>query len=474
MHIYLDSGEHGMANFKELGDDIVGGVLGGASGPLAGLFKAKHGGAPSLSYPSDVEGLGESHFIRFNIVNEQSMRLKPSLVEKDTNNPTESVAGEFLGGLAGAAAGDAIGAGLGGFAGGVVGDVAGNIIDDSGLGGALDTGIGTVTDAAGDVVGGALELGSDLVGGAADLAGDALGAIGDAAGDLLGGIAGGISGALPPSAASTFGKISAQAGKLSASVTDNLPLTKDSLQDLILSQSPLSGAEGGTKSKQADIILYAPVGISENFGASWTGGDMGMYNMIKDAAGSFSSDSTFGEMLDKYGETAKTFMGEAGARFVGNKIGIPALEQKLLKEGIGDGLIEGGVAKDPHFEIFFNRPTQRTFSFDFKMIPRNPKEAENIRKIVQTFKAYSAPSYGDQYGGANGRYYLYPSYFQIEYWNTDKLHKIKDCVLTNITVNYTASTTTATYYDGSPLQTDMVLNFQEKVLLTQEDIKNGY
>ena len=57
-----------MPNFKELGTDIVGDVLSGASGPLGDLFNNRHGSSSSLSFPLDVEGVGQRHFIRFNIV----------------------------------------------------------------------------------------------------------------------------------------------------------------------------------------------------------------------------------------------------------------------------------------------------------------------------------------------------------------------------------------------------------------------
>lgn len=450
-----------MPNFKELGDDIVGGVLGGASGPLAGLFTPKHGSAPSLSYPIDVEGLGERHFIRFNIVTVEGLQLNLSSSARDTNNPDESSTGEFLGGLAGAAAGDAIGGPLGGFAGGVVGDIAGNVLDESGLGNQLDTAIGSVTSAAGDVVGGALEIGSNVVGGAADLAGDALGAIGGAAGDLLGGIAGGIQGALPPSAASTFGKISAQAGALADSVVDNLPLSKDGLQDLLLSQTPFSDVTGGTVSRSADIVMYVPVGITETFGAQWTGGDMGVIGSIEKAVtGEGGTGGAFDMLKDLGTGLAAEGLGKIGAQSMGN----PALKNAALKRA--------GKQINPQYEIFFERPSARTFSFDFKMIPRNAQEAQAIQDIVKTFKLYASPSLDST--GEAGRYYNYPCYFQIEYWNSDRLHKIKDCALTNITVNYTGSATPGTYYDGAPIQTDMTLNFMESELLTRQDIQNGY
>lgn len=449
-------------NFKELGDDIVGGVLGGASGPLADLFKPKHGSAPSLSYPLDAEGLGERHFIRFNVVAIAPTKLPSDQTAKDTNNPDESRSGEFLGGLAGAAAGDAIGGPLGGLAGGVIGDIAGNVLDESGLGGALDTGINSVVSGAGSVIGGALEVGSDIVGGAADLAGDALGAVTDAAGDILGGIAGGIQGALPPSAASTFGKISSKAGELGEAVVDSLPLSKDGLQDLLLSQSPFPAIEGGEVSKKADIIMYVPVGIAETFGATWTGGDMGIAGSVEKA---FTGEGGTGSFMDKLKDLGLGVAGEGIGKVVAQSVGNPALKNKVLK-------MAGGKQVNPQYEIFFERPTARNFTFDFKMIPRNAQEAQAIQDIVRTFKAYSAPELDST--GEAGRYYNYPCYFQIEYWNADRLHRLKNCALTNITINYTGSGTPGTYYDGAPIQTDMTLSFMESELLTREDINNGY
>lgn len=450
------------SNFKELGDDIVGGVLGGASGPLADLFKPKHGSAPSLSYPLDAEGLGERHFIRFNVVAIAPTKLPSDQTAKDTNNPDESRSGEFLGGLAGAAAGDAIGGPLGGFAGGVVGDIAGNVLDESGLGGALDTGINTVVSGAGSVVGGALEVGSNIVGGAADLAGDAIGAVATGAGNILGGIAGGIQGALPPSAASTFGKISSKAGELGEAVVDSLPLSKDGLQDLLLSQSPFPAIEGGEVSKKADIIMYVPVGIAETFGASWTGGDMGIIGSIEKA---FTGEGGTGSFMDQTKDLLMGALGEGAGKIAAAAVGNPALKNAALKRADGKQI-------NPQYEIFFERPTARNFTFDFKMIPRNAQEAQAIQDIVRTFKAYSAPELDST--GEAGRYYKYPCYFQIEYWNADRLHRLKNCALTNITINYTGSGTPGTYYDGAPVQTDMTLSFMESELLTREDINNGY
>ena len=138
-----------------------------------------------------------------------------------------------------------------------------------------------------------------------------------------------------------------------------------------------------------------------------------------------------------------------------------------------------GVSVNPYFELFFEGVQPRTFTFDFKLSPRNQTEAEAIQNIIMRFKMYAAPpaSVNDPETGApSARYWGYTSLFQIQYWNSEKLHRIKPCALQNITVNYTGDGTNHTYYDGHPIQPDLTLTFVESELLTRKDFteKEGY
>ena len=116
----------------------------------------------------------------------------------------------------------------------------------------------------------------------------------------------------------------------------------------------------------------------------------------------------------------------------------------------------------------------RTFTFNFKFAPRTPEEAQMVSTIIRKFKMHSAP--GDEGAGGGYRYWTYPNLFTIDYWNSTNLHRIKPCALTNITVNYGASGTNHTIYDGYPVQTDMTLTFMENQLLTRGDFSQeaGY
>ena len=154
---------------------------------------------------------------------------------------------------------------------------------------------------------------------------------------------------------------------------------------------------------------------------------------------------------------------EVGGKIAGQVLGNPNIEKKALKMQ--------GKSINPYFELFFESVAPRTFSFDFKMSPRNAQESEAIQNIVRAFKTFAAPPGGH---GESLRYWGYPSMFEIEYWNVDKIHKLKPCALQNITINYAGAGTNHTFYDGTPIQTDMTLTFMESELLTRGAMKDGY
>jgi len=131
--------------------------------------------------------------------------------------------------------------------------------------------------------------------------------------------------------------------------------------------------------------------------------------------------------------------------------------------GSGDAL-----AVNPHVEFFFENVTPRTFSFDFKLSPRNPDESEVIQKIIRSFKFHSAPK---PQSSEAGRYWIYPQVFQIEYWNSDKTNKIGDCALTSVDVTYSGTGDNHTFYDGQPILVELKLNFMELDIITKDHIE---
>lgn len=131
-----------------------------------------------------------------------------------------------------------------------------------------------------------------------------------------------------------------------------------------------------------------------------------------------------------------------------------------------------GRAINPQMEVLYNSPRLRTFTFDFRLIPRNAQEAERILNIINMFKYYSSPSIQAK---TSGRYYIPPSRFVMEFHHKGNenpyLFKTQQCVLENMSLDY-APNGYASHYDGAPVETRMQLIFKETTMISRENI--GY
>ena len=126
---------------------------------------------------------------------------------------------------------------------------------------------------------------------------------------------------------------------------------------------------------------------------------------------------------------------------------------------------ETGQVLNPNMELLFEGVNLRSFRFSFKLTPRSPDEAFQVKQIIRTLKQSMCPS-------INGKYFLKtPKIFEILYMQGDKyhpfLHKFKQCALTDMSVNYTGEGTYATYGGaegierGVPISMIMDLSFKE-------------
>ena len=125
-----------------------------------------------------------------------------------------------------------------------------------------------------------------------------------------------------------------------------------------------------------------------------------------------------------------------------------------------------GQIFNPNMELLFNGPTLRNFNFSFKMTPRSPEEALEVKNIIRMFKLNMAPKTKNTGSvGGSGIFLKTPSVFELRYKKGASehpfLHKFKQCFLTNISVNYTGEGVYATYDDATPISMTMDLSFKE-------------
>ena len=141
-----------------------------------------------------------------------------------------------------------------------------------------------------------------------------------------------------------------------------------------------------------------------------------------------------------------------------------------------------GYAINPQLQVLYHGPKIRTFQFMFRFTPRSQAEATAVEEIIRTLRFHAAPEYSPNGEAINSRYMVPPSEFEIEFGYLEKnqfshnshIPRIAQSVLTSVDVNYAQSGRYATFVDGQPVETVVTLSFTETVILTKEDILNGY
>lgn len=119
-----------------------------------------------------------------------------------------------------------------------------------------------------------------------------------------------------------------------------------------------------------------------------------------------------------------------------------------------------GVILNPNLELLFQGPQLRPFSFQLKLSARNIDEAAIVKKIIKYFKYHMASRQ------EKGLFLRSPNVFGIEYLSTLKsshsgLNRIKECALTNFSVDYTPLGSYMSYYDDTMVAYTLNLQFQE-------------
>ena len=202
--------------------------------------------------------------------------------------------------------------------------------------------------------------------------------------------------------------------------------------------SRLNGLTGAVASAASGLMNASFSNLGEN-----------IENVTKEFGKNMGGAGTAQDLINKF------FVSQA-AGLVGGNLSVNSLLAR-----------EQGAIFNPNMELLFNGPTIRSFRFQFKMTPRSQKEGQEVRQIIREFKRSMAPKVTAVGGpsGSNNLFLKTPDVFELTYRqgkeNHKFLNKFKQCVLQDISVNYTGEGTYATYDDGTPVSMIMDLTFKE-------------
>ena len=230
-----------------------------------------------------------------------------------------------------------------------------------------------------------------------------------------------------------------------------------------------------TKRLKSGIALFMPPQISTTYTSNYTdteigGGTESALNAFNAAVG-----GRFDRAADAFFATEEPFK-EGVEKLILSTIGTVAPGLGGIREG--QFAKEGAIISD-RMELAFKGINKRQFQYTFKMIPRSQAEADEIRKIIFTFKQNMLPEFVG--GNRAGRRLRVPNTFDIQYMYKGKqneyLHHISTCVLETMSVQYGGDrykTFPGNSEGAPPVETQITLNFKEMELITRERVFEGF
>ena len=248
--------------------------------------------------------------------------------------------------------------------------------------------------------------------------------------------------------------------------------TQDTLKIDVLKFSPRKiqglgftrGREDGTRSPVGSVIL--PVNdVKDQNQVGWGGEKMDAMqvamaglalNTIKDGGEGFSAQ-------------AKEILGAANNEKSGIKGGVAAYFAQAATGTRGLLARTEGAIINPNFELLFNGPKLRSFSFTYRMSARSEPETTQILKIIRMFKQSMAVQ-----RSTSNLFLKSPNTYKLTFRkSTDAEHnflpKVKECALVSFNVNYVPDGTYATFENSSMVAYELQFQFSELEPIYNDD-----
>ena len=216
------------------------------------------------------------------------------------------------------------------------------------------------------------------------------------------------------------------------------------------------------------VILPMPSAIQDGNKTDWGSGTMTPAQMAASGAvkAFLSNRGGADEAIRQAQESVSQFSGGDGET---------AMENFFTEQltGATDLLSRTeGAVMNPNMELLFKGPSLRSFSFSWKMSPRDEKESLVIGKIIRLFKQSMAPQ-----KTTDGLFLKAPSIYDLTLRNGTSrnkfLPKMKTCALLDCAVNYTPDGSYMAYDNSSMVAYEMSLSFQEIEPIYNNDMSSS-
>lgn len=186
----------------------------------------------------------------------------------------------------------------------------------------------------------------------------------------------------------------------------------------------------GTLTSEKEIYLPVPIQMLDHQQVDYDPQNVGMpsgaaFNATNDALKGIAKEGISVQSVVAAGksvvENAATIGAVVGAQIIEKSPTISTLAQAMM-----------GYAPNQFLTILLKGPAYKVFELTWKFSPNRPREAEILRKIVQTLNNSMSPGLGPA-----GAIFTFPDVFRMGFMpNSKYMYKFKPAVLKNFAVNY--------------------------------------
>jgi len=181
--------------------------------------------------------------------------------------------------------------------------------------------------------------------------------------------------------------------------------------------------------------------------------------------------STINDGAAGFENAAKEIVDDAQAEIGGIKKAVAAQFAQAATGTRGLLARTEGAIINPNFELLFNGPKLRSFSFTYRMSARSEPETNEIKQIIRMFKQSMAV----QRSTAN-LFLKAPNTYRLTFRKSadeqhDFLPRVKECALVSFSVNYVPDGTYATFENSSMVAYELQFQFSELEPIYNDDYK---
>ena len=247
---------------------------------------------------------------------------------------------------------------------------------------------------------------------------------------------------------------------------------------------------------RTDVMLPIPQDLSNEIQAQWQGKQFTATGRAATAALAAGQFSYAKEVVGNIAGNAKALQTALNTAVLNS---IPGVGGNISFNDVSGST--RGIVINPNAELLYDSPEMREIGMIFKLVAKNQKESDTIKKIVSLFRAASLPRWGGRGGqlglldgsnktsvkdkpnrrfdiGGEDNWIRVPDLCKFTFMQGHAPHpyliQFKPCAISAVEVNYTPDGTYTTYQSGAPVAVELRLNFMETKLIYADEVGLGY